>query len=101
MVYIGSDFCYALASCDFNGDGFSDLAMGAPNYTEQFIPVHGGVEVVYGSASGIAPSTAVVFQQGQDGMQEEREEGDSFGMALSGGNFNGDRYCDLVVASAS
>lgn len=97
MVYLGVDFCFSLASCDFNGDGFSDLAMGAPTYTEQFIHEHGGVEVVYGSESGIAPSTAVLFQQGMDGMQENREDDDMFGYALIGGNFNGDHYCDLAI----
>ena len=38
---------------DFNGDGFSDLAIGAPKQDFTGIKNAGGVSVVYGSASGL------------------------------------------------
>jgi hypothetical protein len=98
LTFDGDDnFCRSMASCDYNGDGYTDLALGAPADSTGWIDSHGSLAVVYGGSSGIRPTTTELFQQGQDGLQEEKEDDDLFGWKLTGGNFNGDRYCDLAV----
>jgi len=97
LVFNESDnFGYPMTSCDYNGDGHSDLAIGAP-MDHDHAEANGSLVVVYGGSDGIIPSTAELFQQGHDGLQEEAEEGDRFGDVMTGGNFNGDSYCDLAV----
>ena len=45
-----------VAPCDFNGDGFQDLAVGAPNEDVGTIVDAGAVNVLYGSPSGLSAS---------------------------------------------
>ena len=52
----GDQFGSALASGDFNGDGFKDLAIGAPG--EDLTPIDAGVvDVIYGTAAGLSVTT--------------------------------------------
>ena len=91
------DFATSMGSCDFNGDGNTDLAISAIGDSDAVTHAHGSVAVMYGGPIGIYPSTTELFQQGLNGLQGKREDVDQFGYALQGGNFNGDSYCDLAV----
>ncbi|MBS2011558.1 MAG: PD40 domain-containing protein [Deltaproteobacteria bacterium] len=64
-----------LAGCDFDGDGFSDLAIGAPGQDRVFVML--GKTGPYQTLSGTG----------------------RFGAALAAGDFNGDGRCDLAVGS--
>jgi hypothetical protein len=77
---------------DFNGDDFSDLAIGAPGEDLGIHADAGAVNVQYGSASGPAGSGQVV-------AQGTPEDGDRFGSALAKGQFNGDEFVDLAVGA--
>ena len=48
-------FGWALAAGDFDGDGFSDLAVGIPDEDTSGVVDEGGVQVFRGSATGLTP----------------------------------------------
>lgn len=77
---------------DVNGDGYSDVIIGAPLYdngeTDEGIFV-----LYYGSASGISTTAAE--------MVESNQSGASFGQSVSGaGDVNRDGYSDVIVGAS-
>ena len=90
-------FSDPMASCDYNGDGYTDLALGVSGVSSGWSELCGSLAVVYGGSAGIRNTTAELFQQGEDGLQDIKEDYDYFGWKMTGGNFNGDSYCDLAV----
>ncbi|MEJ2736235.1 MAG: FG-GAP repeat protein, partial [Anaerolineae bacterium] len=91
-------FGWALAAGDFDGDGYSDLAVGVPGEKEEGeISGAGAVNVLYGSAAGLSAIDNQLWDQDSAGMVDPREQGDGFGIALAAGDWNGDGYSDLAV----
>jgi FG-GAP repeat len=86
------------ARIDFNGDGFDDLAVGAPSEAVGSVAGAGAVNVLYGSADGLVPSPDVFFQ-GSSGVGGTVDSGDAFGVAIAQGLFNDDEFFDLAVGS--
>jgi hypothetical protein len=80
---------------DFNGDGFQDLAVGAPENAEST----GYITVVYGSGKGLDPSTRTVVDQDTPGVPGDASDGDRFGGALAAADLDGDGLTDLAVAA--
>ena len=81
---------------DFDGDGVSDLAVGAPPFEADW-PL--GSVFVYSGATGAVLCTI----QGAGDLDDEVFPGSaySFGICLSGiGDFNGDGYSDLLIGEA-
>jgi hypothetical protein len=78
---------YALASGDFDGDGFGDLAMGQPLYdaSEVFFEIHsiGAVTALYGSGSGL--DNEQVWTQDTPNVDDFAEDDERFGAAVSTG----------------
>jgi hypothetical protein len=81
---------------DFNGDGFADLAVGAPGEDVGAQAGAGALNVLYGSAAGLQTSPDVFFQ-GSGGVPGTAEDDDAFGAALAKGDFNGDMRFDIAV----
>lgn len=82
---------YALASADFDADGFDDLAIGAPGK-------HQGAGRVYirpGKSSGLGSSVAVLSQS----QIQLSESGDRFGTSLLAVNLDGQGGLDLLVGA--
>lgn len=75
----GDGFGTAIATGDFNRDGYADLAIGIPGQSH--------VVVLYGSAHGLQAA----------GHQYFRADGPLGGSALAAGDFNGDHFADLAV----
>ena len=86
-------FGYALATGDFNHDGFDDLAIGAPDEDFEEVPVYnvGLVHILYGSSGGLTSTGWQMWQQ------IDPEANDHFGQVLVTGDFDGDGYDDLAV----
>lgn len=80
---------------DFNGDGYADLAIDAPNANGGA----GAVIVMYGSTSGLTPTRSQYWTLGKPGLAGPQRggAGDGFGMALATGDFNGNGYGDLAI----
>ena len=92
-------FGNALAGGDFNGDGFVDLAIGAVGEGAGPTPAVGIVHVLYGSEDGLSGDGSELWHQGLGGLPDVVEEGDRFGYALIGGDWNGDGFYDLAIGA--
>lgn len=80
----------SLATGDFDGDGFDDLAIGVPRGSS----VSGFVQILRGSEGGLVDGGTL------DGMNDAGLEGLSlFGFSLAAGDFDGDGYDDLLVGA--
>ncbi|GMU65599.1 MAG: hypothetical protein AMXMBFR36_18730 [Acidobacteriota bacterium] len=95
----GDVFGYALAACDFDGDGFDDLAVGAPGEDITGIEDPGAVFVFRGSNAGIVVGSLGVLTQDTPGIPDQVEAQDMFGYSLACADFDADGFDDLVVGS--
>ncbi|MFI0540573.1 FG-GAP repeat domain-containing protein [Streptomyces sp. WSLK1-3] len=80
-------FGSALATADLNGDGYTDLAVGAPGEDGG----KGSVTVLWGSSGGLANGTRVT--------DPAPTAHGAWGRTLTAGDFDGDGRADLVVGS--
>jgi hypothetical protein len=76
---------------DVNGDGYSDIIVGAPRYdggqTDE-----GQVYVYYGSATGLSTTP--------DWMADSNQAGARFGISVgTAGDVNGDDYADIIIGA--
>jgi hypothetical protein len=98
----GDGFGSGLATGDFDGDGFCDLAIGVPaeNLRVNGVTIRdaGVVTVLYGSLTGLSNDRSQVWTQSgvltdagfiQD-IVERPDADDAFGSVLVAGNFDGD-----------
>jgi hypothetical protein len=86
----GSDFGASVAGAgDVNGDGYADVLIGAPNYTND--QSNQGVALLYLGGSG-------AFNQTADDLLHVPLANSAFGASVAGaGDVNGDGYADIVV----
>jgi len=90
-------FGASLASGDFDGDGFDDLAIGVPGERKGGAQNAGAVNVIYGSSAGLAEARNQMWSQGSDGIAGSPNRNDQFSYELAAGDFNGDGFSDLAV----
>ncbi|MEV1019913.1 FG-GAP-like repeat-containing protein [Streptomyces sp. NPDC050264] len=83
----------AVATGDFNRDGYTDLAVGARGEDVGSDADGGTVALVWGSASGLGSATTV--------SDPSPSSHDGYGQALAAGDFDGDGDTDLAVGSSA
>ena len=91
----GTDaFGAAVATGDFDRDGYSDLAVGAPDENGY----EGVAHVIYGSARGLTGTGSELWQLDTPGVPGASTGYEHFGSALTTGDFDGDGRDDLAIA---
>ena len=91
--YVNPGVTFAINS-DFDGDGYEDLPIGVPG-EDGF----GGVNVLYGTNTGLGVAGDNIWKQGADGIGGTGEAGDGFGSVLAWGDFDLDGFSDLAVSA--
>jgi hypothetical protein len=86
-----------LAWCDFNSDGFDDLAVGIPDEDVGANDAAGAVQTHYGRETTFPGFGSEFFHQNTAGIPGDSEDVDFFGQSLACGDFNGDGYADLAI----
>lgn len=87
----------ALAMGDFNNDGYDDLAVGLPGARIDGESGAGAVQVIYGSASGLAPDGIQEWSRANDGDAGAPAANEGYGSSLAAGDFDGDGRDDLAI----
>jgi FG-GAP repeat len=85
-VETGDSFGSALATGDFDGDAFADLAAGAPFENVGSVDDAGAVSVLPGSAGGLTAAGGQLFTQDSPGVPGTAQELDLFGSTLATGD---------------
>jgi len=91
---VGSGFGQAMASGDFNGDGYADVAVSGIHEDLGF----GAVWVFPGSAHGLRTNAKVL--ELPDAVRTASDPPLNFGFALAAGDFDGDGRDDLAIGTA-
>jgi hypothetical protein len=94
------NYGFSLATGDFDGDGFDDLAVGDPKYDTATASNAGGVGIHTGSATGLG-LRRTTWHQNSVGILDSAESGDQFGRSLATGDFNNDGFADMAVGVPS
>ncbi len=98
-------FGWSIAVADFSGDGWVDVAIGAPGEgvvdptTFQTWSRAGAVTVVQGGPSNLRPGTARFLAEEWWSHRGELAVNDAYGMALVAGDFDGNGHPDLAVGA--
>ena len=86
---------------DFNGDGYKDLAVGAPIATIGGKKGAGYVTVMYGGPHGLTKDHRTIISRATSGIPGSPAAGENFGIQLSKGDLDGDGRTDLVIGQSS
>ncbi|MFE9684087.1 FG-GAP and VCBS repeat-containing protein [Streptomyces sp. NPDC006285] len=86
------------AQDDFNGDGYADLVVSAPDATISSKAKAGYVAVTYGSATGVSPADRKLISRSTSGVPGSAVANERFGTTFSKGDLDGDGFSDLVIS---
>jgi hypothetical protein len=93
-------FGETVAVGDFDGDGYSDLAVGVPNENVGDLPDAGAVNVIYGGpGAGLTTVDDQIWHQDSPGVNGAAAPEDHFGFSLAAGDFDNDGYDDLAIGA--
>ena len=95
-----NDYCgSSVATGDFDGDGYDDLAFGCPgeDLDSNTVSNAGAVIVAYGQSAGLQVTGGSAYNQNVSGIGGNLETGDGYGHSLATGDVDGDGYDELAV----
>jgi len=92
-----SSFGSPLATGHFDGDRYTDLAVGSHAATVGSVREAGSVRILYGSSQGLTHLRSQQWSQATPGVAGSPEWEDSFGIALAVGNFGHGAQDDLAI----
>ncbi|MFD7948385.1 FG-GAP repeat protein, partial [Streptomyces sp. NPDC059744] len=84
-------------NCDYDGNGFDDVLIGAPGATVSGAAGAGYITVQYSSSSGLSTTKKSILHQNTSGVPGGAEAGDRFGQAVASGDLDNDGYDDAIV----
>jgi len=90
---------HAVGSGDINGDGITDLIIGANGASPSSRSVAGSTYVIYGKASGLGNIDLLSLTSAQGFRVDGAVAGDSSGSAVGSGDINGDGITDLIISA--
>ncbi|MFD0415477.1 FG-GAP repeat protein [Streptomyces sp. NPDC127108] len=96
----GDEFGASAAVGDVDGDGYADVAVGAPAEDVDGRVATGAVTLLKGSASGLTGAGAQALNQSTAGVPGAAEDDDRFGSAVRVQDTDGDGRAEVVVAAA-
>lgn len=92
-------FGAAVAAGDLNGDGFDDIAVGAPADSNSGTGTNNGAGyIIYGGASTISGASITTLLTA-GAAKFSFSSGGTYGSAVAFGNINGDAYDDLLIGA--
>ncbi len=93
---VRADAGFSVASGDFNGDGYSDVIIGAPGAAH----ASGEIYVVFGHGGGFPASLSAKGLNGANGVTILGAPKDSkSGYSVASGDINGDGRADVVIGA--
>lgn len=87
-----SEFGFSFAAADINSDGYSDVIVGSPSFDDSLGQSIGRTLLYLGSESGLATEPSWIATGSLNH--------DTFGLALSSADVNGDGSADVIVGAA-
>jgi hypothetical protein len=95
----GDSFGFSVASGDFDGNGFDDIAIGVPGEDVSGATDTGTVNFIFGSSSGPTSSGNYYLHQDSSNVSGAAANGNAFGFSLTSGDFDNDGFDDLGVGA--
>jgi hypothetical protein len=90
------------AAADFDGDGFADLVVGEPGWSDATVSAQSGrLHVYVGGADGLQPSAALRIDANAVAAVLEPQSDLRLGNVLAAGDFNADGCVELALGAPS
>ncbi|MEU6278869.1 FG-GAP repeat protein [Streptomyces sp. NPDC047028] len=90
-------FGQSVASCDFDNNGYADLAVSSPMEAIGDVEGAGMLTVHYGASGGIYNDTTESFDEDTANYPGTVVKDEAFAYSLTTGDLNDDGYCDLAI----